>query len=337
MDMDSANIGRRSLLQALVIGGVALSLPAAALARRTGRGSDTFRGLFPIGSTPVDAQNNVDFEGLANQVTFLRRGNVPGIAWPQLASGWSVLSEKERLEGAEALVSAAKGGDTAIVIGVQSPDFAELTRYVKHAQQIGADAIICIPPAAITDEAGLLDYYQRVGRLSELPFFVQAIGNMSVDLIVRMYETIPTMRYLKDESGDPLDRIAELRRRTNNGLQDFSGRGAHLMISEMERGFIGTCPYVSLADVYQTCWEAWHSGNRQRAFEIFGAIEGVGTMFAQNAVEAFIARKIFKEGSRLRLIPPVPGAPAANRYFPARTPEEIARVIDAYLKPYLTA
>ncbi len=334
---NSAIIGRRSLLQALAIGGASLSLPAAAFARRTGRGSDAYRGVFPIGSTPVTAQDRVDFEGLANQVTFLRRGKVPGIAWPQLASGWSVLSEKERMEGAEALVSAAKGGDTAVVIGVQSPNFAELTRYVQHAQRIGADAIICIPPAAIKDDPGLLAYYQNVGRLSDLPFFIQAIGNMSVDLIVKIYETVPTMRYLKDESGEPPERIAEIMRRTNGNLHDFSGRAGHLMITEMERGFVGTCPYVSLADVFQSCWEAWHSGNKQRAFEIFGALEAVETMFAQNSVETFIARKIFKEGSRLRLIPPVPGAPAANRYFPSRTPEEISRVLEDYLKPYMTA
>lgn len=344
MFQDTSVIGRRGLLQAFAIGGVALSLPMQAFARMSGRGTDPYRGIFPIGSTPVNSRDKIDFEGLANQVNFLRRGKVPGIAWPQLASGWSALSEGERLEGAEALVSAARGGDTVVVIGVQSLDFAETARYVAHAVQIGADAIICIPPANITDEAGLLDYYQRVGRLSDLPFFVQAIRQMSVDLIVNMYETIPTMRYLKDESGEPLERIGELLRRTNNELHDFSGRGAKLLISEMERGFEGSMPYVTLADAYQSCWEAWHANDPARAFEIFGAIEGVAGMFAQSSVETFVARGIFKEGSGLRQMPPaaggaagVPGAPPAEKYFPARTADEISRVLESYLKPYLSA
>ena len=36
---------------------------------------------------------------------------------------------------------------------------------------------------------------------------------MSVDLLVEMFKTIPTMRYVKDEAGIPLERIGELRKR----------------------------------------------------------------------------------------------------------------------------
>ena len=36
---------------------------------------------------------------------------------------------------------------------------------------------------------------------------------MSVDLLVEMFKTIPTLRYVKDEAGDPLERIAELRQK----------------------------------------------------------------------------------------------------------------------------
>lgn len=326
------SVGRRALLKGIAAGAVAMSAASKALAA----GTKPFRGIFPIGSTPVDAANKIDFDGLANQVTFLRRGRVPGIAWPQLASGWSVLTEQERYTGAEALVGAAKGGPTAVIIGVQSPDLTSAVKYARHAEKIGADGIICIPPPGVDDPQALLAFYQQIGAVTALPFFAQAIGSVSVDLLVRMYETIPTMRYVKDEAGEPVERAAELMRRTGGKLNDFSGHGGNTMITEMERGFVGSCPYTSLADVYQSCWEAWHAGDHARAFQIFGALQAVNTMLEQSSVSTFIARRIFRPGTQLRLIPPQPTARAV-RYVPAQTPDEIRRVLDTYLAPYLRA
>lgn len=326
---------RRFLLQGMALGAASIALPGALL--NAAAAEKRFRGLFPIGATPVDANDKVDFAQLGGQVTWLRRARVPGIAWPQIASGWTVLTEAERLQGAEALVAAAKGGETAVVIGVQSPDMEAVKRYAAHAAKIGADAIICIPPEKITDETALLDYYQQVGKLTKLPFFVQAVGKMSVDLLVRMYETIPTMRYVKDESGEPLERVQELLKRTKGEVADFSGRGANTLVSEMERGFIGACPFMSLPDVYQGAWEAWAAGDKARAFQIFGAIQAANTMFSQSSVEAMIARGLFKPGTTLRAAPPAAGASPSGRYMPARSVDEIKHVLDTYLRPYLRA
>ncbi len=115
-------------------------------------------GVFPIGFTPVNAHNQIDFDGLAAQVQFCRRGGVHGMAWPQIASGWTTLTEEERMHGAETIISAAHGGTTAIVIGVQSrtADFKETERYAKQAEKLGADAIISIAPPGVTDASELL-------------------------------------------------------------------------------------------------------------------------------------------------------------------------------------
>lgn len=311
------------------------ALLASAGSRALAAGTRPFRGIFPIGSTPVDAANKIKFDELANQVTFLRKTRVPGIAWPQLASGWSVLTPQERFTGAEALVSAAKGGATAVVIGVQSKELPEAIKYAEHAARIGADGVICIPPPGVEDPQALLNFYQQVGRATSLPFFVQAIGSMSVDLIVKMAESIPTMKYIKDEAGEPVRDGPELIRRTGGKLTLFSGRGGGTLISEMERGFQGSCPYVGLADGYQGAFDAWHAGDHQRAFQIFAAMQAANTMLDQSSPSIFIARNIFRPGTTLRTIPPE--HPRPPRYVAAQTPDEVRRVLDTYLRPYLRA
>jgi 4-hydroxy-tetrahydrodipicolinate synthase len=323
--------GRRDLLKTMAAGALVMCAPSTVMAA----GVQPFRGIFPIGATPVDGANKIDFAGLANQVTFLRKARVPGIAWPQLASGWSVLTPEERFTGAEALVNAAKGGATAVIIGVQSASLAEAIKYAEHATKIGADGIICIPPPGVDDPEALLHFYQEVGRASSLPLFVQAIGSMSVELIVRMAQTIPTMKYIKDEAGEPVRDAPELLRRTGGKLTLFSGRGASTLISEMERGFQGSCPYVSLSDGYQSCFDAWHLGDHQRAFQIFGAMQAANTMLDQSSPSIFIARNIFRPGTELRTIPQEHAR--APRYVPAQSPDQVRRVLETYLRPYLRA
>ncbi len=299
------------------------------------------RGLFPIGFTPFTPDNKMDIEGLAAQVKFCNRGGVHGFVWPQIASGWTTLSDAERMDGTETILSAGKGGRTALVIGVQSPDPEAVARYAKQAERLGADAIISLPPAGVSDEKALLAYYRRVGGLTSVPLFAQAVGTMSVDLLVEMFKTIPTLRYVKDEAGNPLERVTELRQRTGDRLKVFSGQGVATMITEMERGFSGHCPYTTLADVFAAAFDLWHEGHKREAFDMFGRIQAFASITPISSMDIMIARGVFKPGTKGRTAPPVPGSEglwgARARGGKQLSIEEIRRELDAYLKPYLKA
>jgi dihydrodipicolinate synthase/N-acetylneuraminate lyase len=137
--------GRREFLQTLGGGAAALALSRISLAAGPVEGKK-LAGVFPIAFSPFTEENKLDLDGLASEVRFCNRGGVHGLVWPQLASAWSTLSDTERLDGAEAIVTAGKGGKTALVIGVQAPEMAAVRRYAMHAAKLGADAIISLPP-----------------------------------------------------------------------------------------------------------------------------------------------------------------------------------------------
>jgi dihydrodipicolinate synthase/N-acetylneuraminate lyase len=223
------------------------------------------------------------------------------------------------------------------VIGVQSrtADFKETERYARQAEKLGADAIICIAPPGVTSTSEILLYYQRLGKVTSLPLFAQTGGDFSVDLIVEMFNTIPTFRYVKDEAGNPLLRVTEIRRRTNDQLKCFSGNGVNTMITEMERGFVGHCPFLSLADLYASAYDSYHAGNVRDAFDQFGRIEAASSMFPQSDVDVLIARRVFRPGTTTRVAPPAAGADTRPRNV--TSPDEIKRDLDKYLKPYLRA
>jgi dihydrodipicolinate synthase/N-acetylneuraminate lyase len=330
----TSNLDRRMFMAGLSATFAIRRETAHAMTRREPR---ALSGVFPIGFTPTTPADAIDFDGLASQVEFCKRGGVHGIAWPQIASGWTTLTEYDRLKGAEIMVDVAKGSSTAVVIGVQSrdKDLAETTRYARHAEKIGAHALICIVQEGMPPDAQL-EFFKQLGNTTTLPLFAQTIGDLTVDRLVALAEAVPSLQYVKDEAGDPLKRVAEINRRTSGRLKCFSGRGVSTMITELERGFVGHCPFTSLADLYATAFDLYRSGKRREAFDQFGRIQAASSMFAQSSVNVLIARGVLKPGTRIRLAPEV--ATSLNAiHAPLSTPDEIKRALDTYLAPYLRA
>jgi dihydrodipicolinate synthase/N-acetylneuraminate lyase len=204
------------------------------------------------------------------------------------------------MDGAEAILAAGKGGQTALVIGVQDKNgnMDQSIAYAKHAARNGADAIISLPPEKADDKA-MIEYYKTIGQATDLPLFVQSQGDMSVDLIVEMARQIPTMKCVKDEAGNPLARISQIRERTNDRLAVFSGNGVRTMIDEMTLGFSGHCPTVVLSDFYAAAFDLWHAGKRAEAFDMFGRLQAFNTITGAGNY-LLVMRGVFKENTRTR-------------------------------------
>jgi dihydrodipicolinate synthase/N-acetylneuraminate lyase len=261
------------------------------------------RGIYPIAQTPCTPDDKLDLPTLASQVRFCTHARVPGLVWPQLASGWATLSEKDRMVGAEALMAAAKGTRTEVVIGVQAlnNDLAMSQRLAKHAADNGASAIISLPPEHVSDHE-VVDYYRAIGEATPLPLVIQTIGNMSTEIIGNVYQQVPTLSCIKDEAGDPLKRIADIRARTEGKVAVFAGKGAHTLLKEMDLGFDGNCPAFTLSDLLQRTWELWHANKRREAFQSYGHYAAFMTIPNVDPY-AMIARGLFPENEKIRVMP----------------------------------
>jgi dihydrodipicolinate synthase/N-acetylneuraminate lyase len=336
----SPSPGRREFLQTL--GGGALGL--ALTGRGYSAGVKPMRGVFPIGQTPVTESDKLDLECLQNEVKFCNRYKVHGFAWPQIASGWTTLSEKERLDGAEAILAAGKGGRTALVIGVQDKEGSldKSIAYAKHAARNGADAIVSLPPEKADDKA-MIEYYKTIGQATDLPLIVQSQGDMSVDLIVEMAKQIPTMKCVKDEAGNPLARVTQIRERTSDKLAVFSGNGVRTMIDEMRLGFSGHCPTTVLSDFYAATFDLWHAGKQREAFDMFGRIQAFNSITGA-AGYSMVLRGMFKENTKTRGMSGGGGAAAGGGGGSARAvaapldeagKQAVRDAWDQFMKPYL--
>lgn len=327
---------RRSFLQVIASGSLSLTAQPANPTEKQ------LRGIFPIAQSPFTDSDKLDIDSLVEQLRFLHRGRVHGFVWPQLASEWSTLSESERMEGAEALGSAARKLRPALVLGVQAPTTEAAVRYARHAKKVGADAIISLPPQDEKDPQSIVAFYKRVGDATDLPLFAQAVGNMSVPTLIEMYKTIPTFRYVKDEAGQPLFRIRELREQSSDHLKVFTGMHGKTMIDEMKRGFSGTMPAASFADLYATVWDLWQEGKQKESMEMFGRVSMLISEISVYGIESLKyilqLRGVFQTyKTREKHNNPQSAASAGLGSHLDENGKELIRQMLNYVKPWLKA
>ena len=255
-------------------------------------------GIYPIAWSPCTPDGRLDTGLLAAQADFCARGGVRGIVWPQLASAWDTLSEEEWQAGAEALTRHAGKRALKIVLGVQAPggDVDHAIARARRAAELGADAIISLPPAG-KDHLAIVSYYKALGAATPLPLVMQAVGDMGVDIVREIAGQVPSLAAIKDEAGDPVKRAPQILAGT--ALEDFSGGGGHTLLAEMEAGFSGSCPYVGLSDLFQRSFDLWQAGDRRQAFEMFGRILAFDSLPGANEY-VLTVRGVFREDTILR-------------------------------------
>jgi 4-hydroxy-tetrahydrodipicolinate synthase len=276
---------RRRFLQSLAL---AASAPAAWAAKTD---PTQFRGVYPIMQTPYTDAGALDIDTLSKETKWLGRTGCHGIVWPQLASEYALLTYDERIAGMSAIVDANKGLRPNCVLGVQAEDAETAVKYARHADKIRPDAIIAIPPRKGQErefDLGVMrDYYKAIGKATDLPLFMQAIGDVSVEFILGLMREVPSLQFVKDEAGHTLYRITEFERvEASKRPAVFTGGHGKTLIDEMARGSAGNMPAASVVDLYADCWDLWHDGREAQAINAFSKIMLFVTQFGAYGLES---------------------------------------------------
>ena len=239
------------------------------------------RGAFIIAATPFqDAPGKpVDFEDLAGEVDFLDRSGVQGMVWPQMASEYSSLTKDERMQGMEVLAKASKGKKPALVLGVQAPNQKEMLEYAAHAEKLGPDAVIAMPPTEAKSQDEYRSYYAALCKVAKRPVFIQTTGGAkdleepSVEMIVELAREHPNFGYVKEEAKPVIERLTALAKHRPDPIKTvFSGAAGKGWTYEMRLGFDGTMPGAMFADVYALLWELHEKGDDVKLREVFSKL-----------------------------------------------------------------
>ncbi len=136
---------------------------------------------------------------------------------------------------------------------------------------------------------------------------------------------------MKDEAGDPLKRVTDLRAKTDGKLAIFAGKGVRQLMDEMRLGFTGFCPTVGLADVYQQAWELYEAGKLRESFDMFGRIQAFTSIVDADRY-VMVARGIFKEDTKSRPTPGMGNSAGTQDPMTEADEKNIRDALNTYMK-----
>ena len=237
------------------------------------------RGAFMILSTPYTDANEVDYEDLANQVGFCERCGIHGLVWPQNSSEQRHLSKQERLRGFDVLAEAAKGRQPALVFGVQGDDTKGMLEYARHAEALGPDGMIAIPPTEATTLQEFRDYYAALCGVTDRPIFFQTSGGApdvvpTVEFMVDMAREFPNLAYVKEEREPVHERMLALKPHRPDTIKSIFGAAfGRQWLYEMRLGMDGVMTGgVMYADIYARLWELHEAGKQDELRDLFSRL-----------------------------------------------------------------
>jgi len=236
-----------------------------------------FRGVFTIPCTPFTEAGALDEASLRREVEFCLQCGAHGLVAPVNASEFTSLSDLERQRVVE-IVAEVNAGRRPFVAGVSGVSSEVAVWHARHAREVGADALIAMPPyVRKASPPEIVAYYRALGEVG-LPIFVQnwvlPIGTpMAPDFLARLAREIEAVEYLKEETQFAPQVMTAVRQLAGDHLRGvMGGQAGRYLFTEHARGACGTMPACDLTDLQVDLWEALDAGREAEARDRFRAM-----------------------------------------------------------------
>lgn len=198
----------------------------------------SLRGIVPSLNTPFLDDGAVDFESLGRLIDYLVAAGASGCLANAVAGEVGSLTNDERRRMLD-LVAERGAGRLVVIAGVSSPDLETSVALAREAREAGVPAInwrapLDWSPGAVEDAAQqIADAGPELMVLQDLDF--QGPG-LSIELILRLFEAVPTLQSVKAESAFPGSKISALLERTGGRLHVMGGWPTTSMLDALGRG-----------------------------------------------------------------------------------------------------
>jgi dihydrodipicolinate synthase/N-acetylneuraminate lyase len=236
-----------------------------------------FRGIFTIPSTPFREDGEIDVPSFRRVVDFCVACGAHGLVFPVNASEFTSLGDDERRRLSEVLVE-QNAGRVPAVVGVAGTAAEVAAAFARHAREIGADAVIAMPPyvkRGSLPDAVIFDYYRAVSTAAQMPVFVQnyvpPVGtDMPAEFLLRLCREIEHVCYIKEETVPSTVKLTAIVSGNDGSCKGFfGGSGGRYLVEEHRRGSDGNMPGCHVTDVVVALWDALEAGDDAQAMHVY--------------------------------------------------------------------
>ncbi|GAA5510335.1 dihydrodipicolinate synthase family protein [Novipirellula caenicola] len=251
-------------------------------------------GVLPVLQTPFTDAGEIDERTLQREIDWAFETGADGVV-VAMVSEVLRLGYRGRLRLAELVCETAKDrGSTVISVGAEST--AEAIEFARHAEAIGASAVMAIPPVATNLSADATrDYFSAIAGSISIPLVVQdASGYVGAAIDLGVYldllEQFGSERILFKPEASPLGpNLSKLRDATDGQARIFEGSGGINLVDCYRRGIAGTMPGTDLLDGVVALWRALSEGDEDRIYQLSLPLSAIVALQLQAGLDGFLA------------------------------------------------
>jgi len=222
-------------------------------------------GVMQSPVTPLKDDFSPDLETFERLLDFHVRTSRTAISWPHHKGESHNLTIAERKRFAEVAVKTV-AGRVPVSIHVSALAVEDSLELARHAQQIGADAIIAITPYFWNpSQEEIYDHFVRIGTAVDLPLIAYNSPSylsgteFTGELVTRLLERLPNFVAMKEASFNS-EKFLEIARAALAVRPDFSlVTGVEFLIPSVPLGGVGSyssagaiCPNLC-TDLFESC------------------------------------------------------------------------------------
>ena len=232
-------------------------------------------GVFPIVPTIFDETGALDEMGQRATIDLLLRAGVHGMVLLANASEGYAVSDAERSKIITWVVGHVKGR-VPVVVTCNHPSTVGAVRLALEAQELGADAVMFLPPFFgqwLSDLDGIRRHCEALSRATAVPLVLQDHPlsgiTMPAPFLVDLARTVERLRYFKVEASRAPAKIGHMLRLGRDALRGlFGGTGGLLFLEELDQGAVGTMPSSLVPEIFVRGLHLFRQGNRQGAADL---------------------------------------------------------------------
>ncbi|MBK5345971.1 4-hydroxy-tetrahydrodipicolinate synthase [Bacillus sp. TH22] len=235
------------------------------------------KGAFPVLITPMDEFQEIDWQGVKQNVNYFIEQKVAGIIINGSTGEFVSLSKEERFNMVETVLKEVDGR-IPVIVGTAAETTKETIEYTKHAEAHGADcALIINSYYCKPKEEEIYFHFKEISNAVNIPImlynnpFTSGV-DMSTELMLRIGKECENVTHIKESSGD-IRKARDLVRQGEGAFQVFCGSEDLVMESYL----VGASGWVSVAGnivpgLVTKMYEHFQNGELEKAWEMNDAI-----------------------------------------------------------------
>lgn len=234
-------------------------------------------GIIPIMQTPfTEDGSGVDYDDFRRMCDATVKDGAGGIALFGYGTEFYKLADDEREQMVKTAVESIKGR-VPVIASITSGSTEVGVKTAKKYEDLGVSAIMVLSPSVVPPStSALAEHILTIGNSVNLDSVIQYTpgaggGKLTPEAIGKIYAESRNKLYIKAEAIPAAPFVDSVRELTGGKIELFAGNMCLHMIDLMDRGVTGFMPGVSLVPIFNEIFQAYISGNRDRAKRIYDA------------------------------------------------------------------